>query len=165
MGLEDTFHFDEAKYRAKVAQWSSEKLTTAEKQMLRKGDGAVATALAGVFVAGFTAGVSLLGSVYATRRAVVASKKLKVIQQEIEARGLPFYPGGGVKDEFLAVIPAVVGAGVGMGVDALAAGHGDAALTMVGSHTAHAAAGGAAKGALTRVVDREQPSSSSGRYK
>lgn len=133
MAIDDLFGFDEAKYRSKVANWEAAHLRKSEVVKLRQENGAVASGLGGVFLAPMTGGLSLLGSAYGARRYSIASQKLKIIQEELDTRGLPRHTLTD-RDEVIPVLSSMVGLGVGFGVGL------DAAAGAAGDHIAGTAA-------------------------
>jgi hypothetical protein len=88
MAIIHIFNFDTAQYRSRIATLSDAALQRSEATKLRQENGAVASGLGGVFLAPLTGGVSLIGSVYGTRRYSIASQKLQIVQKELDARTL-----------------------------------------------------------------------------
>jgi hypothetical protein len=119
MGLGDTFEFDEAKYAAKIQDWDIAHLQNQEINKNRQTLSASAGIGGGIGLAPFTGGVSLFGSVYAGRRLSVADQKLKLIQAELNKRGIELHEVTG-KDVIVGVAPTICTLGLGVGADALA---------------------------------------------
>lgn len=116
----ETFHFNEKKYRKRLAKkkFSDERLATEiYKKRAKRLTSAVRVAV-GAVSAFFTAGGSLVAAAIAARNISVQSQKLKVLEGEWAGRGHPELPERMLKDK---IIPAVVTAATGtlaVGIDA-----------------------------------------------
>jgi hypothetical protein len=122
MGFSDTFEFDEGEYARQISnelKYPTHSLKQNEVVKHRQHISACASTGAGIGLAPFTFGLSLLGSAYGARRLYIANKKLEIIQAELTRREVALHTP--TKRDF--IIPfsiSMATLGLGAGADAVA---------------------------------------------
>ncbi|CAD0083022.1 unnamed protein product [Aureobasidium vineae] len=114
MGLDDIVSFDAAAYIAKVRKMDHAELRKREICKTRQIYSSSWSIGAGVGVAFFTAGLSLVGSAYGLRKMSIAEQKLVIVQEELKSRELDLYKER-KRDFFIPMAIGVVTAGIGCG--------------------------------------------------
>jgi len=124
MGLHDTFHFDKDEYREKICGLEDANLVSAYRRKAMRHGQFLASSGVSAALAVVTHGVTLLSSVYSSRQAVVAVRKLEIIEVELSKRGIEIPEGEGEhnfkKGLKIGAGAAVIGAAVPVGIHDLA---------------------------------------------
>jgi len=89
MTLKDFFHLCEEEFVDRISKLSDEELMKDDIHNCRTIHSGAYGAVVGALEAPVTAGVSLVGTAIGVRRRHVAKRRLGMIRQEIERRGLP----------------------------------------------------------------------------
>ncbi|KAK0838674.1 hypothetical protein LTR03_011852 [Friedmanniomyces endolithicus] len=139
MTLKDFFHLSDEEFANRISTSTNEELLKDDIHNCRTTHSGMYGATLGVLEAPVTAGVSLVGSAIGLRRRNVAKRRLQMIHQELEKRGLPAHKqtkrdfliplgiagvsagiSGGVMDGVMHAIPvdSLVDAGLDLGVTA-----------------------------------------------
>ncbi|KAK0272299.1 hypothetical protein LTR35_012882 [Friedmanniomyces endolithicus] len=139
MTLKDFFHLSDEEFATRISTSTNEELLKDDIHNCRAIHSGMYGATLGVLEAPATAGVSLVGSAIGLRRRNVAKRRLEMIHQELEKRGLPAHKqtkrdfliplgiagvsagiSGGVMDGVMHAIPvdSLVDAGLDLGVTA-----------------------------------------------
>ncbi|KAK0876744.1 hypothetical protein LTR87_009426 [Friedmanniomyces endolithicus] len=89
MTLKDFFHLSDEEFATRISTSTNEELLKDDIHNCRTAHSGTYGATLGVLEAPVTAGVSLVGSAIGLRRRNVAKRRLEMIHQELEKRGLP----------------------------------------------------------------------------
>lgn len=115
MGLNDTFDFSAAAYRAKCAERPTSRLQQEEIRKLRQHFAASASMAIGVAHSVQTAGLTLGVSAFGLRRYFIAKEKLAIIREELTKRGVPLHDMT-KRDAAIPLGASAVGMGLGAGI-------------------------------------------------
>jgi hypothetical protein len=119
MVIRDFFDFDEVEYKHRISAYDTQRLREQEVVKTRQHTAALCSMTAGAAGALPTGGGSLLLTAYGGRRLYVASKKLELIEAELRSRDVALHELQ-KRDILIPGIAALVGAGVGLGLDEVA---------------------------------------------
>jgi len=89
MGIRDVFHFNEQAYTIKVRNTDSRILRKKHHSKVRLCHAGVSSVVWGIGLVPATFGISLFGWIYTLRQIDVLRQQAKLIEREIERRGLP----------------------------------------------------------------------------
>ncbi|KAH0562467.1 hypothetical protein GP486_002841 [Trichoglossum hirsutum] len=116
MGVDDLFGFSAKSYRIRIKDCSNLDLQRREVTKIRQINGAGFKIGAGVVGALATGGATLIGSGVGARQLNIACRKLAVIRELMQERGLPLHEES-KRDMVIPCVASAVGLGVGLGVD------------------------------------------------
>lgn len=111
MAFKDFFHLSEEEFVDRISKLSDEELMKEDIHNCRTIHSGAYGAAIGALEAPMTAGVSLLGTAIGFRRRHVAKRRLDLIREEIENRGLPIHTQ--TKRDFLIPL-GIAGASLGL---------------------------------------------------
>lgn len=132
MHFDDLFDFDEGVYAAKARTLSNDELKRRETEKARQMLSGFAAVGGGIGAAAATGGMSLVFTGIGGRKVDVAKKKLEIVQAELQRRRVPLKDGFTKADIAIPAVGALVGMGVGNGVEGML-GAGDGAISATGA--------------------------------
>ena len=112
----DFCHLNEAKYALRIADYDDSHLKRQEAVKTRQIYGGMVSIASGAAGAVITHGTTLVVCAIGARRIFVACRKLKLIKEQLEKRGIDPRPFMN-RDWMIPVAAGLIGAGIGFGID------------------------------------------------